>query len=71
MENSHRDCPVCDQGRLRQVTIQPLAINGWLCTECEAFWQASMLPTQESFIQLGYIARQHNLSLAQLSIVVV
>lgn len=31
-------CPRCNQGYIREVRINALALDGFLCEECDALW---------------------------------
>jgi hypothetical protein len=34
-------CPSCEQGELLHVRIIPLDLEGFICDECEGFWEGS------------------------------
>jgi hypothetical protein len=34
-------CPACLQGSLVHVRIQKLKLEGFICDECEAFWEGN------------------------------
>lgn len=53
MERTRYWCPACNEGWAEQVSIRPGALRGYLCNECEAFWEAPALPEKDLFTQFS------------------
>jgi hypothetical protein len=48
-------CPACDEGWVEPLYLEEDdAIVGWLCAECEAFWEGEKPTiTADDFVQLS------------------
>lgn len=56
-------CPRCDsQGSVQHVTIRALALDLWLCDECDATWRAPEAISSSSFEDYETLARSLGVS---------
>jgi hypothetical protein len=50
-------CPACEQGVLIHVRIKPLNLEGFICGECEGFWEGNSLAEIDEYMGRGFLMR--------------